>query len=113
MKTLTAQVMLGAIALVPASMFAQYTEGVINVAGATSRPIPTGIDAKDQVVGTFGDNNGAHGFLLSQGVLSQIDQAGATGTWMSGIDSVKGLVGYESTTFGTYGLADGGANISW
>jgi hypothetical protein len=108
MKTLTAQLTLGAIMLVPASMFAQYTEGTINIPGATVLPTPYGIDAKDQIAGTFADSNGTHGFLLSQGVLVQIDQPGAAGTWMMGIDSVKGIVGYETTLTGYLGIADGG-----
>ena len=108
MKTLTAQLILGAIILVPASMFAQYTEGTINIPGATFLPIPYGIDANNQITGTFADSNGTHGFLLSQGVVLQIDQPGAAGTWMMGIDSVKGIVGYETTLTGYFGIADGG-----
>src|ERR1039457_7581614 len=108
MKTLTAQLILGAIMLVPASMFAQYTEGTINIPGATTPPTAYGIDANDQVTGWFGDNLGIHSFLLSQGVLVQIDQPGAVGTWMMGIDSVKGIVGYETTATGTFGITDAG-----
>jgi probable HAF family extracellular repeat protein len=106
MKTLIAGFVLGAACLVPASMFAQtaYTEGLV-----TGIPLPqaTGIDDNDQVVGYFEDNQGyGHGFLLSGGVLTQIDQPGANLTAALAINSVKGIAGLEYTTIGQFGMLD-------
>ncbi len=96
-----------ALLLVPASVFAQtsYTAGVINIPNASlGLTQANGIDANNQVVGTFQDVNGEHGFLLSGGVLTSIDEAGTNSTSATAIDSTRGIVGetYFRNTFYSY-----------
>jgi len=109
MKTFIAQLILGAVLLIPASAFAQtaYTEGWVNLSGS---PQAYGIDDDDQVAGFF-YNPDLHGFVLSNGVLGQIDQPGAYETVVSGIDSKAGIVGsYQpsSATLNMNSMVDAG-----
>jgi len=107
MKTFTVQIMLAAAMLIPAALPAQtYTEGYINLPGFL--PQAYGIDSNDQIVGYFYDNqNVSHGFVLSQGVMAQIDVPGAVNTTAYGIDSVAGIVGYSAPVFDAFaGMLD-------
>jgi hypothetical protein len=109
-KTLMAQIVLGAALLAAASVFAQtaYTEGLIIIPDATYAGKPTGIDDNNQVVGVFTAPVGVHGFVLSQGVIAQIDQPGANHTESTGINSVKGIVGWAIVGGNYEGDLDGG-----
>ena len=95
MKTLTLQLILGAALLAPAPILAQsYSEGEINIPGAVV--FAQGIDDNDQVVGYFDGPSGRQGFVLSQGVVAQIE-AGYPLVEALGINSVTGIVGYWQT----------------
>jgi hypothetical protein len=107
MNTLIAQIIFGAAVLMPAALSAQtaYTEGLINIPGVA--PQAYGIDANNQVVGYFYDSgNVRHGFVLSQGVVAQIDQPGQSATSAMGIDSQAGIVGYSSGAASLSGMLD-------
>jgi len=101
MKRRTAQLVLGAALLAPAFAFGQaYSEGLINIPGAV--PQAYGIDDDDQVVGYFYDSqNVSHGFVLSGGVVAQIDQPGGVSSVAFGINSTTGIVGYYATSAST------------
>jgi probable HAF family extracellular repeat protein len=94
--------------LMPAALPAQttYTEGFVNLPGFL--PQAYGIDSNDQIVGFFYDNqNVSHGFVLSQGVIAQIDVPGAVNTTAYGIDSVAGIAGYYAPVFDAFaGMLD-------
>jgi probable HAF family extracellular repeat protein len=76
-----------------------YTFTIIDVPGAFStRPI--GINDAGQIVGTFRDATGQHGFLLSGGTFTTIDAPGAANdTEASGINAAGQIVGvlYDGT----------------
>jgi probable HAF family extracellular repeat protein len=72
--------------------------------GVVSQTNATAINSPGQIVGSYEDIYGTHGFLLSQGVYSQLDEpnasytvrGGATGDWgtfPSGINSQGQVVG--------------------
>jgi len=80
------------VLLAPAAAFGQaYSEGLITIPGAYVGHA-YGIDDNDQIVGLFTDNHDAsHGFVLSEGVVAQIDQPGANVSLLA-INSVAGIV---------------------
>jgi len=65
------------IAFVPLAL-GQGTYTQIDVPGATTTVIQ-GINAAGDVVGSYNDSNGSHGFLLSSGVFTTIDYPGPPG----------------------------------
>jgi len=108
MKPLIAQLILGAALVAPASLFAQaYSEGIITIPGAVLPPSAYGIDDNDQVVGVFEDSQGyGHGFLLSSGVVAQIDWPGAVVTAPLAINSVAGIASYYEDSTGQFDMLD-------
>jgi uncharacterized membrane protein len=65
----------------------------IDVPGATNGTIAWGINAHGDIVGHYLDSTGQHGFLLSGGIYTTIDIAGASGTGAHGINSHGDIVG--------------------
>jgi uncharacterized membrane protein len=57
--------------------------------------VSNGINASDQIVGTYSDATGQqHGFLLDQGNYTTLDVPGAPGAWANGINASGHIVGY-------------------
>ena len=69
-----------------------FTFTTIDVPGATETSA-VGINAGGDIVGTFLNASGFHGFLLSQGVFTTIDVPGATSTEARGINAARHIVG--------------------
>src|SRR3954451_19180238 len=86
---------------------AAYTFTEIIVPGASSA-VAFGINDAGQIVGSFGDSTGGHGFLDTAGSFTQIDVPGAFGTGASGINDAGQIVGSFSSTPGpiTHGFLD-------
>jgi len=63
-----------------------------------------GINAAGQIVGRYTDASGIiHGFLLSGGTYTTLDDPDATtGTFPAGINNFGQIVGYYSNGFGTH-----------
>src|SRR5689334_20840621 len=113
MKSLTAQMLLGTLLLIPASMFAQttYTEGLIYVPNAISMFGIGGIDDANQIVGGFEDvHGGYHGWLLSAGTYAQMDLTGLDYVFPLGINSSKGIVGHGVMSGTSEGYMNGSRN---
>lgn len=64
----------------------------IDVPGATVSNA-TGINSRGDIVGSFADGSGIHGYLLSEGVLTKIDYPGAAYTDARGINARGDIVG--------------------
>lgn len=99
-----------ALLLVPTWVFAQtsYTVGAINIPNASlGLTTANGIDANNQIAGSFQDANGLHGYMLSAGVLTSIDEPGANGTNATAIDSTRGVVGETYLNNIYYSYKDG------
>jgi len=114
MKTLIAQLILGTALLVPAPILAQaYSEGEINITGAT-QAYGYGIDDDDQVVGTyaFDGSPSNRGFVLSQGVVAQMDWPNAMYSVPLGINSVTGIVGFDVSYTGTFSIVDANRHLT-
>jgi probable HAF family extracellular repeat protein len=52
-----------------------------------------GLNDRGQIVGTFQSQGVNHGFLLDEGVVTQIDVPGAKATWAAGINNRGEIVG--------------------
>jgi uncharacterized membrane protein len=88
-----------------------YTFTPIDVPGAV-RTVAFGINGAGQIVGTFADNTGNHGFLDTGGSFTQIDVPGATLTEASGINSAGQIVGTFVDNTGTHGFLDTGGSFT-
>lgn len=71
---------------------ADFSFTTIEVPGAT-RTGASGIHAGGDIVGSYGDANGVHGFLLRDGVFTTIDYPGAVMTEARGIGAKGDIVG--------------------
>jgi probable HAF family extracellular repeat protein len=73
-----------------------------------------GINASGQIVGYFINNGGTHGFLLSGGTYTSLDDPLATqGTNAFGINAAGQIVGSYSTSSGIHGfIYDGNSYIT-
>ncbi len=69
-----------------------HTVTQIDVPGATSTSASR-INAGGDIVGSFSDSSGTHGFLLSDGAFTTIDFPGATSTFTGGINRQGEIVG--------------------
>jgi probable HAF family extracellular repeat protein len=64
---------------------------------------PAGINASGQIVGTYFNNTGNHGFSLSGGNYTTLeDTLGTRGTIVSGINTAGFIVGYYSDATGNH-----------
>jgi uncharacterized membrane protein len=69
---------------------------------ATDSTQAFGINDMGQIVGTYHNNTGIHGFLLSAGTYTTIDDPLAThGTFAQGINDNGQIVGYYTDNRGT------------
>jgi hypothetical protein len=110
MKTLTLQLILGAALIVPAVFAQAYSPGLVSIPGVV--PQAFGIDDDDQVVGYFYSQSVSHGFVLSAGVVAQIDVPESAGTRAYGINSKTGIAGSsESMIFTSGGMVDAGRHF--
>ena len=62
-----------------------YSITVIDVPGASAGTTAVGINNSGQIVGSFGDNTGTHGFLYNGGKFTVIDGPGALGANIYGL----------------------------
>jgi len=84
----------------------------IDVPGA-SESFAYGINAAGQIVGTFVDATGAHGFLRNTGgVFTTIDVPGATHSEAWGINATGQIVGWFNDSTGTHGYLATPVNAS-
>jgi probable HAF family extracellular repeat protein len=65
-----------------------------------------GINSSGQMVGTFADGTGTHGFLDTAGIFTTIDNPGAISTFPLGINSSGQIVGYFADGTGLHGFLD-------
>jgi probable HAF family extracellular repeat protein len=65
----------------------------------------TGVNNLGQIVGSFDDSNGTHGFLYSDGTWTTLDDPAATGgTFATGINDFGQIVGYYFDGTGSHGF---------
>ena len=107
MRTAMIAATLGSVGLFAATVSADtvYTFTQIDVPGATVTNA-FGINNAGQIVGTFLNSTGAHGFLDTGGRFTQIDVPGATATNAYGINDngeIVGVVGGVDVT-GSHGF---------
>jgi len=74
---------------------AQGTYTQIDVPGAITTEVYA-IDAAGDLIGTYFDNNGEHGFLLSAGEYTTINYPGAAATALFGLNNLGEFVGFAS-----------------
>ena len=82
---------------------ASFTFTTIDVPGA-SETLPIGINSRGQIVGTYRDSTGVHGFLYDGGVFTPIDVPGASATLAFGITPSGQIVGFYSDSTGQHGF---------
>src|SRR6266540_290791 len=75
----------------------------IDVPGASSTEA-FGINPEGNIVGSYLNAAGLHGFLLSKGAFTTIDVPGASGTAAFGINPQGDIVGGYSNATGTHGF---------
>src|SRR5258708_35372287 len=64
-----------------------------------------GVNDTDQIVGSYSNASGSHGFLESGGMYTTLDDPLATtGTTAQGINATGQTVGFYNTTNGPHGL---------
>lgn len=92
-----------ALALATASStFAQNgTFTTIDFPGSTFT-IPWSINSRGDIVGTYSNSAGTHGFLLSGGQYTPIDYPGSNDTEVYGINSSGDIHGYYAAADGTF-----------
>ena len=104
-----------AFATTGAAQAPSYTFTPIDVPGATSTAARSINDA-NQIVGSFTDSAGTHGFVLSGGSFSTIDVPEATasfGTFASGVNDADQIVGdYFVATGQQHGFLDMGGTFT-
>jgi probable HAF family extracellular repeat protein len=81
----------------------EYTFTPIDVPGATFTNA-FGINNRGQIVGSFFDATGSHGFLNTDGTFTPIDVSGATFTFASGINNRGQIVGGFGNATGNHGF---------
>jgi probable HAF family extracellular repeat protein len=97
----------GAIALAVAATAAAQTPSYIFTTIDVPRASLTaarGINDAGQIVGSFTDNAGTHGFVLSGGSFTQIDVPGASSTHGGKINTKGQIVGRFTDSAGTHGF---------
>src|SRR5215470_4737854 len=77
----------------PVAQGASFTFTPIDVPGATGTQA-FGINPSGQIVGSYGDGTGTHGFLYDRGVFTPIDVPGAADTQAFGISPSGQIVGF-------------------
>ena len=79
---------------------------------ATAGTWAQGINDLGQIVGTYADSSGEHGFLYSHGQYTTLNDPLATaGTWAQGINNLGRIVGYYGDGSGYHGFLDHGVQI--
>lgn len=72
-----------------------------------------GVNSSGQIVGTYLDSTGAHGFVLSGSAIATLDVPGAMGrTVANGINSAGQVVGYFSDAAGVHGFLYSGGTFT-
>jgi probable HAF family extracellular repeat protein len=93
----------GLIVCTPATTMAGFVFTTIDVPGATFTDA-AGINNAGQIVGTFSDATGTHGFLNTGGVFATINVPGAFVTQAFGINDAGQVVGFFGDATGTHGF---------
>jgi uncharacterized membrane protein len=65
----------------------------------------TGINTAGELVGTYADGSGGHGFLLQAGVLTTIEYPGSVHTYVQGLNDQGQIVGYSGPGRFVYDIA--------
>jgi uncharacterized membrane protein len=104
---------IGAMALSPGAALAstlhyQYTI-LDDPNAAPGQTLARGVNDSGEVVGSFSDSSGLHGFLESGGVYSTLDYPGASFTLPEGINNQGEVVGvFFDSAFGVHGFTETG-----
>jgi hypothetical protein len=72
----------------------------------SSRSYSSGINASGQIVGSYSDGTGSHGFVDTNGSFTTIDPAGSTSTSVTGINASGQIVGSYSDGTRLHGFVD-------
>ena len=100
------------LAVCSSAKAARYRFTTIDVPGASST-FAAGINGARQIVGTFYDSAGPHGFLYSGGSFTTIDVPGALGfTEATGINDAGQIVGAFTDKTGTHGFLYSGGSFT-
>ena len=100
-----------AFATTGAAQAPSYTFTTIDVPGATSTAARSINDA-NQIVGSFTDSAGTHGFVLSGGSFTTIDVPGASSTHGGKINTRGQIVGRFTDSAGTHGFILSGGSFT-
>jgi probable HAF family extracellular repeat protein len=100
-----------AFATTGAAQAPSYTFTTIDVPGATFTAARSINDAS-QIVGSFTDSAGTHGFVLSGGSFTTIDVQGASSTHGGKINTRGQIVGRFTDSAGTHGFVLSGGNFT-
>jgi probable HAF family extracellular repeat protein len=85
----------------------------IDFPGATSGSAAFGINDGGQIVGTYHDATGIHGYLDSGGSFTSINVPGASNTYLSGINAGGQIVGnFNDATGRSHGFLDSGGSFT-
>jgi len=76
----------------------------LDVPGATGGTFAQGINDAGQIVGSFGNSTGGHGFLDTGGSFTQLDVPGGGFTQAFGINGAAQIVGAFNNSTGTHGF---------
>ena len=95
--------LLFAICMVNSGFAHDHGFTTIDVPGASSTEA-FGINPKGNIVGSYLNAAGLHGFLLSKGAFTTIDVPGASFTGAFGINPKGNVVGVYSNATGTHGF---------
>jgi hypothetical protein len=82
-----------AVAASPINAATNYTFATIDVPGAIGSSEAQGINNAGQIVGSFGDQAGVHGYLDISGNFTTIDVPGASSTEALGTNNAGQIVG--------------------
>ena len=83
----------------------------IDVPGAIGT-VADGINGAGQIVGSFSNSTGEHGFLDTGGSFTQLDAPGATDTVAAGINGAGQIVGGFDDSTGQHGFLDTGGSFT-
>src|SRR5262245_2829480 len=76
-------------------------------APSASGTLAFGLDNAGQIVGSYNDITGTHGFIYSGGTFTQLDYPPASSTIAHDINSTGQIVAYESDVTGQHGFLYG------
>ena len=112
MIILATAVAIGGFAAIHSANAAAYTFTQIDVPGAIFT-LADGINDAGQIVGSFTDSTGTHGFLDTRGSFTQIDVPGASLTAALGINNAgRSSVRFSTASGGEHGFLYTGGSFT-